>query len=169
MPRICACATLRAPFGPLRVMTTHLEYYSKRIRQAQAQALLDLHAQACALASAAPAAGDAGTPFSVKPHTSSALLCGDFNLGTDQPEHALLQRATEAPTTRFVDAWPVVHGAAAPRAPTFCVHEQRYAPAPFACDFMFVTEDLVPRVHDVQVDGASRASDHQPVVLTLES
>ena len=47
MPRMCTVATVLAPWGPLRVMTTHLEFYSERQRMAQAQALLDIHAQAC--------------------------------------------------------------------------------------------------------------------------
>lgn len=168
MPRACTVATLLTPAGALRVMTTHLEYYSKRIRRAQAQALLDLHAQACALAAAPPRADDEGTPFRARPHTRSAVLCGDFNLGPDQPEYPLLQRAADAPATRLVDAWRVARGADTPHAPTFCVHEQRYAPAPFACDFMFVTEDLMPRVRGVEVNLETRASDHQPVVLTLD-
>ena len=32
MPRMLLEAVVRAPFGPLRVMTTHLEYYSQRQR-----------------------------------------------------------------------------------------------------------------------------------------
>ena len=38
MPRMCTVLTLRDPgLGALRVMTTHLEYYSKPQRMAQAQ------------------------------------------------------------------------------------------------------------------------------------
>ena len=47
MPRMCTAATVQAAFGPMRVMTTHLEFYSKTQRMAQAHALVALHAQAC--------------------------------------------------------------------------------------------------------------------------
>ena len=170
MPRLCVAATLQAPWGPLRVMTTHLEYYSAPQRLAQVQALLALHAQCCAHA-AVPRADDApGWPLQGKTHSASALLCGDFNLPPQAPEYALLQQAPAAPATRFVDAWTLAHPEqdAATRTPTFCVYERTYGPEPFACDVMFVTEDLMPRVRSVEVDLGSRASDHQPLVLTLE-
>ena len=37
MPRIALECTLQAPWGPLRLMTTHLEYYNEAARHAQAQ------------------------------------------------------------------------------------------------------------------------------------
>ena len=40
--------------GPLRVMTTHLEYYSPSQRLAQARALRALHLEACEQAAAPP-------------------------------------------------------------------------------------------------------------------
>ena len=43
MPRMCTSTTLLAPIGPVRVMTTHLEFYSMPQRAAQAQALVELH------------------------------------------------------------------------------------------------------------------------------
>ena len=38
MPRMCTSATVLTATGPLRIMTTHLEYFSKRQRLAQANA-----------------------------------------------------------------------------------------------------------------------------------
>ena len=35
------------------------------------------------------------------------------------------------------------------------------------CDFIFVSDDLAPRVRAVRVDRETQASDHQPVILTL--
>jgi endonuclease/exonuclease/phosphatase family metal-dependent hydrolase len=166
MPRMCTSATVLGPWGPLRVMTTHLEFYSPRMRLAQAQALAQLHAQACGHAAAPPLADETGQPFQSKRHTASAVLCGDFNFETDAEEYALLQRAPSAPATRFVDAWTLAHPGT-PHAPTFRLHDRRYGPVPITCDFMFVSEDLAPRVRRVEVDLATRASDHQPVLLEL--
>ena len=38
---------------------------------------------------------------------------------------------------------------------------------PFACDFIFASRDLWPRLQAIAVDAASRASDHQPLLLEL--
>lgn len=46
MQRAVAEATLEAPHGPLRVLTTHLEYYSPLQRMAQVEALRALSAEA---------------------------------------------------------------------------------------------------------------------------
>lgn len=57
MPRMCSVVTVKHPdLGAMRIMTTHLAYYSQRQRTAQAQALRELHAQACALAFCHPQA-----------------------------------------------------------------------------------------------------------------
>ena len=48
MPRLLLEATVQAPFGPLRVMTTHLEYYSPLQRAAQVEAVRSRHAEAIA-------------------------------------------------------------------------------------------------------------------------
>ena len=55
-----------------------------------------------------------------------------------------------------------------PHAPTIGIYDKVQWPGqPFACDFIFVTEDLAAQVEDVVVDGATKASDHQPVLLKL--
>src|SRR5688500_6497172 len=46
MPRAAVEVVVQAPFGPLRVTTTHLEYYSARHRGAQIERLRELHAEA---------------------------------------------------------------------------------------------------------------------------
>ena len=75
MQRAAVEVVVEAPFGPLRVMTTHLEYYSKEHRSAQIERLHALHAEACSakqpvtepgkIASwvAPPARGIDGKPF----------------------------------------------------------------------------------------------------------
>jgi endonuclease/exonuclease/phosphatase family metal-dependent hydrolase len=167
MPRMCTSVTMQSAQGPLRVMTTHLEFYSARQRLAQARALVDLHAEACAHAAAPPLDDDSGGPFQTKAHTASAVLCGDFNLERHEPEYPLLQAEPGYPgATRLRDAWPLAHGAAPP-APTFRLHDRRYGPEPIACDYVFVSEDLAPRVRSVEVDTATTVSDHQPVLLRL--
>ena len=166
MPRICTSVTVVTPQGPIRIMTTHLEFYSTRQRMAQAQALLEIHAQACGQAANPPLDDETGAPFQNKLHTASAILCGDFNFEIANAEYALLQGAAAPDTTRLSDAWTVLHGDA-PHDPTFRLFDRRYGPVPITCDFMFVSEDLAPRVQRVEVNTQTRASDHQPVLLEL--
>jgi endonuclease/exonuclease/phosphatase family metal-dependent hydrolase len=161
MPRMCTVLTLRDPrLGDVRVMTTHLEYYSAVQRLAQAHALCALHAEACARAAAPPADDDPESPFRAKVHTSQAILCGDFNLEASDPEYALIS------ASGWRDAWPLVHGRRA-HAPTYRLFDHTYGPTPTAYDFVFVSDSLVSRVTGIEVDGATRASDHQPVALHI--
>jgi endonuclease/exonuclease/phosphatase family metal-dependent hydrolase len=161
MPRMCTVLTLLDPgLGALRVMTTHLEYYSQPQRLAQARALCELQAQASALAASPPAGGDALTPFQAKTHTAQAILCGDFNLEADTPEYAAITAGD------LHDAWRALYGAR-PQDPTFRLFDRSYGPEPVACDFVFVSAGLRPRLRRMAVDGQTRASDHQPVLVEL--
>ena len=54
-----------------------------------------------------------------------------------------------------------------PHQETLGVHDRVQWASTYASDFIFVTEDLVPRVRQVVVDGDTQASDHQPVLLEL--
>jgi endonuclease/exonuclease/phosphatase family metal-dependent hydrolase len=166
MPRMCTEVTVAHPrLGVVRVMTTHLEYYSAVQRMAQANALRELHAQACALAAAPPPlADDASSPFRAKAHTRHAVLCGDFNLEPDDPAYAAIQAPVGE--SRLRDAWPLLHGAA-PQPPTFRLFDRTYGPQPVVCDFVFVSDELAARVHRMDIDGQTRASDHQPVAIEL--
>lgn len=169
MPRMCTVVTVDAPgLGPVRVMTTHLEYYSPVQRMAQARALRALHQSACALAAAPPAADEDGSPFRAKPHTSHAVLCGDFNLGACEPEYEVIQQPFDAGAgeTRLRDAWRIMHGDA-PHPPTFRLFDRTYGPDPVACDFVFLSDGLAPRLKSIAVDTATRVSDHQPVAIEL--
>jgi endonuclease/exonuclease/phosphatase family metal-dependent hydrolase len=47
------------------------------------------------------------------------------------------------------------------------VHERKEGQLPYCCDYVFVTEDLVPRLRSITVDSENRASDHQPVIVEL--
>jgi endonuclease/exonuclease/phosphatase family metal-dependent hydrolase len=165
MPRLCTALTVRDPaLGPVRVMTTHLEFYSKRQRMAQARALLALHAEAVARAAAPPQWSDDGSPFQSKPQTALAVLCGDFNLQSGDPEYGVLtEPAAPAP---LWDAWRLLNGQA-PHPPTFQLYDRRYGPEPVACDFFFVSSGLKDKVRNLEIDSATQASDHQPLAIEL--
>jgi endonuclease/exonuclease/phosphatase family metal-dependent hydrolase len=165
MPRMCTVVTVRDPeLGAVRIMTTHLEYYSKPQRMAQARALRDLHLAYCAQAIAPPQESTHGSPFQSKVHTRQAILCGDFNLEAHEPEYAEITQAS--PQGRLWDSWRLLHGRA-PHAPTFRMFDRRYGPEPVACDFLFVSDGLADKVRALAIDAATQVSDHQPVCIEL--
>jgi endonuclease/exonuclease/phosphatase family metal-dependent hydrolase len=166
MPRIAIEAVIQAPFGPVRVITTHLEYYSARQRAAQVGRLRELHTEACGHARTKPSAQYKSGPFQPFERPARAIVTGDFNMRTDDPAYAQLLQPFEGSEPRMVDAWAHVHGGAK-HPPTFCLFDKEYAKEPYCCDFVFTTEDLAPRLKAVRVDGDTQASDHQPVIVEL--
>ena len=166
MPRIAVEAVVEAPFGPLRVTTTHLEFYSARQRAAQVERLRDLHAEACAHAGT-PADGQYRSgPFEPYARPLPAILTGDFNMKPDDPACVRLGAPFAGHTARLVDAWVHAHpGVAHP--PTFCIYEKEHARQPYSCDFVLLSEDLLARLKSVRIDAHTQASDHQPVIVEL--
>jgi endonuclease/exonuclease/phosphatase family metal-dependent hydrolase len=160
MPRVAVEAVIGAPGfpgGALRVITTHLEYYSATQRAAQVAALREICDNGWRHAVAPRSAAEADPPFAVLPRGEGCVLCGDFNSPAGAAEHAPLTAAGAAPALRC----------AVPPAPTFGVHDRRYIAAPACYDLFFVSENIAGRVADIAVDGATDASDHQPVVLDI--
>lgn len=166
MPRICTTATVLSELGPIRVMTTHLEFYSRLQRMAQAKALVDLHRQACGHVVDPPLDDESGSPFQNKAHTTQAILCGDFNFETSDAEYGVIQEPAPVGISSLADAWPLAHGTR-PHDPTFRLFDARYGPEPICCDFVFVSGNLQRQLRGVTVDGTTQVSDHQPVLLEL--
>ncbi len=163
MPRACLVLTVAAPWGPVRVMTSHLEFYSDTARRAQATALRDWHRQCCALA-AFPPQVMAATPYQTKAHTLDTILCGDFNFEQDSPEHAAMVEKDSG--FDLFNSWNVLYPDA-PYPATFRLFDRTYGPEPVGCDFFFVSESLKSRVKGLSVNQTTQASDHQPVLLEL--
>jgi endonuclease/exonuclease/phosphatase family metal-dependent hydrolase len=158
---------LAAPFGPVRVVTTHLEYHSAAHRLAQVARLRALHEEAAGHAALGVTRGAADGPYETLARPAAALLCGDFNFEPDWPDYAAMTApfATGAPALR--DAWTVAH-AGRRHEPTCGIDDpEQWPKGPHARDFFFVSADLAPRVAAVRVDTATPASDHQPVLLEL--
>jgi endonuclease/exonuclease/phosphatase family metal-dependent hydrolase len=162
MPRAALEATVHAPFGALRVTSTHLEYYSSRHRASQIERLRELHGELNSEESTQKQEG----PFRPLARPQSAIVCGDFNMPPDDPARARFLEAFLGGAPKLLDAWEVLHpGKLHP--PTFRVHERGEGEAPYCCDYVFLSEDLRPRLKSITVDGMNRASDHQPVAVEL--
>lgn len=167
MQRVCVEAVVSAPWGPLRVMTTHLEYYSAHQRQAQVEALRALQAEAAALARRPAASKTSNPTFAAPPRPASAVLCGDFNCEPDSFEHHRMQAAIAADVPAWRDAWRTILPAS-PHEPSVGLHGAEWPDRAYCCDFFFVTADLAPRVRGLHVISATAASDHQPVLLEVD-
>jgi endonuclease/exonuclease/phosphatase family metal-dependent hydrolase len=157
MQRHALEAVVATPFGPVRVLSTHLEYYSATHRTAQVGALRELQDAVVRRAALGEARGAAEGPYETLPRPAATILCGDFNFEPDWPEYAALAET-------YRDGWATLHSAR-PHAPTCGVHDRdQWDKGPNARDFVFITDDLVPRLAAIRVDGATDASDHQPVL-----
>jgi endonuclease/exonuclease/phosphatase family metal-dependent hydrolase len=165
MQRTAIEAVIEVNGAPLRITTTHLEYYSATQRYAQVEALRTLHANATARARATPSKQYNSGPFQPLASSVSGLITGDFNMRTDDPAYARMLAPIDG-AEPLIDVWSHCHPHT-PHAPTFCVFDSRYSKTPYCCDFIFASRDLAPRLRKIRVDLDTQASDHQPVILHL--
>ncbi|KAB2964510.1 endonuclease/exonuclease/phosphatase family protein [Zoogloea sp.] len=168
MPRVCLELVVDGPRGPLRVLNTHLEYYSRIQRMTQIAALHTLQSDAVRLAGMAQAEGrDRGdSPFAVWPRPASAVICGDFNCEPGSPEYYRMTAPISADVSGWEDAWRACYGEI-PHLGTVGQNGAEWPDRAYCCDYFFVSADLVDRIEAVAVDQATAASDHQPIMLSL--
>jgi endonuclease/exonuclease/phosphatase family metal-dependent hydrolase len=167
MQRVALEAVLRAPGGPLRVIVTHLEFYSLPQRLAQVDALRALQQEAAGHAAHPAKAENPDGPFAETTRPVSAIVCGDFNSAfRSEAYRRMLEPLPGSPA--FIDAWTTLHPGAMP-PPTAGVYDTaQWSSGPLTCDFVFVPEDLRERPHRCEIDTATKASDHQPILLELD-
>jgi len=167
MPRVAVEATVAASFGAIRVITTHLEWYSRKQRSAQVDALRAIYAEGFAHARDGTVTETDGGPFNTFLRPAATIFTGDFNLEYTDSLHARMLEPFADGTPPLANAWDLVH-AGLPYPATFKVHEKWVPGDPeLHCDFCFVSAELVPRVRGVRSDRETQASDHQPVILEL--
>ncbi len=167
MPRVALEAVVNAPLGPLRVITTHLEYFSALQRQAQVEALRGILAEGHRHAVAPPSTRETDPPFAVLPRGEYAILCGDFNVPPGSSEHIRLLQPIAADVPQMHDAWVLAHPGQ-DHAPTAGLLPLPWLAQPECFDFILVSANLAPRVRTLDVDSDCAASDHQPLVLELD-
>jgi endonuclease/exonuclease/phosphatase family metal-dependent hydrolase len=164
MRRLALEVTVEAAFGPIRIVNTHLEFHSAIQREAQITRLLDLQEEA----STHPLTGRVkhANPYGSQTVAGSSLLCGDFNFDVSDPQYRLLQESTR-PGLNYRDAWTICRPGQ-PHQPTCGLYDHAQWPDGADCrDFVFLTEDLADRIRRIEVDQATAASDHQPIVIEI--
>ncbi len=167
MQRALLEAVIETPFGALRVMTTHLEYYSALQRVAQVERIRELHAEAALRARLERTRDTSEGPFHSLQRAASAILTADFNFRAEDPLHARLAMPCAQGVPPLRDAWEARYPGV-PHPPSVGLFDtQQWPDGAFCCDFIYVTEDLCARIGEVRIDQRASASDHQPVVLKL--
>jgi endonuclease/exonuclease/phosphatase family metal-dependent hydrolase len=166
MRRAALEVLIRTPLGPLRVITSHLEYHHAAHREAQVRRLREIHAEGYALDRLRFRDHSDG-PYRASPPALGTVLCGDFNMGPGDAayESMLADHASAAPA--LYDAWRVCKGTEL-HAPTTGVFDAAQWPeGPHCRDYVFVSGELIRNVQGIRVDLETDASDHQPVRLIL--
>jgi endonuclease/exonuclease/phosphatase family metal-dependent hydrolase len=163
MPRVLVEAVAMTPLGPVRLMTTHLEYSSPLLRAAQVEGIRTAHRMATDR-HATPRVPGPHT-YAPTPTTRSAILTGDFNMRPDDATLARLTEPFESDVPPLVDLWPALHGET-PHPPSAFIADQTYGP-PGCLDFVLATPDLAERATTIVYDVETRASDHQPILVAF--
>lgn len=166
MPRQATEVVIETTAGPLRVVTTHLEYHAAHHRAAQIAHLRAIHAEIAANA-AQPALVVSNGPYAPFPRPASSVVCGDLNLGPHDAEYRALFAAFPDATPPLRDAWRSFHGQK-PHPPSTGVFDRKQWPQGGHCrDYFAVTPDVAARIRALDTDAETDASDHQPLRLVL--
>ena len=158
-------ATINTPGGLLRVINTHLEYFSPLQRAAQVERLRELQRDAHLQAMVNPPGDADNGPFCAFPRAAPALLAGDFNFLPQSAEYHRLQTSFDDGVPHWCDVWNHAYPEQ-PHASTVCLHDA--TAIPFTFDFLFVTAGLGRRVRSMRVIDGHFGSDHQPLLIELD-
>jgi endonuclease/exonuclease/phosphatase family metal-dependent hydrolase len=89
-----------------------------------------------------------------------------MNFPAEAVERSRLLSRFDDGSPAFVDSWDVLHPGQL-HAPTVGIHKVDWVERPSCFDFIFLTEDIAPRLRAHQVNAETAASDHQPVWVEL--
>lgn len=166
MRRLALEAVVEAPFGPIRVVTTHLEFHSELQRLSQVDAIRASHEELSVRATT-PGDGETRGTYRAVPQPATGLVCGDFNFEPGWPEYRRMLAPFPVGVPAFRDAWTICRPDK-PHAPTAGIYDaDQWPKGPNCRDFVFVTDDLAQRLRRIAVDVKTDASDHQPVLIEL--
>lgn len=168
MPRTAVEAVVRTRFGELRVINTHLEYYSYSQRGSQVEALRSLYAEGYGHARCGLITDASSGPFHSFLRPAETVICGDFNMISDDSLLARMAEPFYGGTPALFDAWCVLHPGR-PHAATFNIYDTEQSGEPESDrDFVFVNELLRAHLRAIRIDRETKASDHQPIIVTFE-
>lgn len=166
MPRVLTEVTLDTPFGPVRVMNTHLEFHSKQQRQAQVAAIRHIHKESCLRAKQHFVKDVFNTPYRDVAQTTKTIIVGDFNMPLEDQLYQDIQLPFKQQVPRLVDAWAHLYPEQ-PHPDTVGIYDHVQWAKNFTCDFMFTSETLLPHLTSYTGNTTSQSSDHQPQLIEM--
>ncbi|MBX2881567.1 MAG: endonuclease/exonuclease/phosphatase family protein [Granulosicoccus sp.] len=158
---------------PLRIVTTHLDFFSEEQRRLQLAYLLAHHRESqdryqCP----SPISGEA--QFAPLPETQDSVYCGDFNLAVESSEYGVIvadptvSNAENSRSYSLLDCWRYLHPDK-PHAPTCGIFDSDQWPEGAHCrDYFFASSSVASCIKNFQVDVDTDASDHQPLSISLD-
>ena len=88
----------------LRVMTTHLEFFSEKQQLAQIKRIREIHEEAsCQYHN--PGKDMPGPPFELVKRAEKTVICGDFNISPDSTSYRKMTASFLEKNMDRVDAW----------------------------------------------------------------
>jgi len=164
MPRQALEVILQYGNEPVRVLTTHLEFFAAGQRSAQVRYLADRYQESRQRFNNPPPAGG-NEQFESIPETNLTIYAGDFNLVVDSEDYKHL--TTSSDDSALTDCWPLIHGDT-PHDPTCGIFDHvQWQEGPHCRDYFFASPEMATRVTDIAVQKDTAASDHQPIKLTI--
>ncbi|SFK56803.1 Metal-dependent hydrolase, endonuclease/exonuclease/phosphatase family [Nitrosomonas aestuarii] len=151
---------------PIRIMTTHLEYYSRQQRALQIETIRHLHAEACRMSQHSMQTVKQSGPFETFPRPAEAILCGDLNFPATACERSQILAPFDSGIPALHDARTLLYPYE-PHAPTVGIHPVDFVDQPECFDYIFITDGLKKRLKSYGTDPITQASDHQPVWIEL--
>ena len=152
--------------GAIRVMNTHLEFFSEKQQLSQVHRIRELHEEACTQFSE-PGLDLPNTPFERVDRPEKMVICGDFNFTPDSICYQRMTAAFPKKIPDLIDAWNMLHPVKS-RTPTCGVFDHnQWKNGPHCRDYFFLSENLIQQIQEVSVNSKTNASDHQPICLTL--
>ena len=167
MSRQIAELVIPADTIDLRVMTTHLEFFSEIQQLAQIQRIREIHKEAsCQFHN--PGKDMPDTPFELVIRPEKTVICGDFNFIPDSTPYRKMIAKFSDKKMGLVDAWRT-HKEGSPHTPTCGIFDiKQWKKGPHCRDYFFISQSLVQKVNQVSVNTETDASDHQPIRLVLD-
>lgn len=166
MPRQAIEVIVNTHQKPLRVVTTHLDYFAAQQRLAQVN-YLAAHHQECIQRYQHPSPAGGEVQFRSTPETDRSIYCGDFNLTVGSEDYKAMTEGVSADAT-LIDCWTMLN-AAKPHPPTCGIFDQvQWQEGAHCRDFFFASKGIASEVCAIDVNIQTAASDHQPLTITLD-
>ena len=167
MSRQIAELVIPANTTDLRVMTTHLEFFSEIQQLAQIQRIREIHEEAFNQFHN-PGKDMQYSPFELVRRPEKTVICGDFNFIPDSIPYRKMTKSFSNKNMNIVDAWKTQdEGTVHP--PTCGIFDlKQWEIGPHCRDYFFISQSLVKKINEISVNTETDASDHQPIRLVLD-